>query len=635
MGVPKFYGEWIQRKNHELNSILQNGVPPLVSSLLLDMNGIIHDMASIVYSYGDNYNEPRAKLVAAANPVHLEVELFNAIGTKILQILTQVQPRDTIVLAVDGVAPYGKINQQRQRRFRAAAERTKTSVFDSNAITPGTDLMRNLDNYLKRWISTNEYALPPKVIYSSHMVPGEGEHKIMDFIRKGEIYSDGEGAHVLYGLDADLVMLSLVAPLDKIHLMREDINDVVSIDNLKYFISKEMNTTSAIDDFVFLLFFIGNDFLPHMPSLEDLSYAIDTLIHVYKAAGKSLIDNGNIIWDNLVYYLATLASVEEQLIEHEASRNVKYPSRMIEAATTTIQSISERPDTSVSSVISVKRTLNFDTFRSAWYSNALGPKGNTDIATFLLGEQPYQITSDRIINMCTDYLRGLAWVNSYYRGGIENINIEWSYLYHYTPLIVDLAAVAQSLTGIDGYEPVEGQTALNSVYQLLAVLPISSKQLLPVEVQKLSGTNSPIADLYPLDFKVELDGKTSDWQGIAILPFADIPRIIETVNTYVIFPPERATLFEVDNNVIIERNPELTNLLEQKQKVRQFLSAPRGRGVSRGRGRGQQFPTQRGRGRGRGTYQFPRGRGVREQGQGFGRRQNTETQDWKNMNLLL
>ena len=79
--------------------------------------------------------------------------------------------------------------------------------------------MMNLDKFLQNWILTNTSILPPKVIYSSVNSVGEGEHKIFLLMRQSQI--TGSHAHVLYGMDADLINLSMLAPLNKINLMRE------------------------------------------------------------------------------------------------------------------------------------------------------------------------------------------------------------------------------------------------------------------------------------------------------------------------------------------------------------------------------------------------------------------------------
>ena len=70
-------------------------------------------------------------------------------------------------MAIDGVAPRAKLNQQRSRRFRSAkdlAEATKdldlssqdggkgSTVFDSNCITPGTEFMARVSDTIKYFI---------------------------------------------------------------------------------------------------------------------------------------------------------------------------------------------------------------------------------------------------------------------------------------------------------------------------------------------------------------------------------------------------------------------------------------------------------------------------------------------------
>ena len=64
----------------------------------------------------------------------------------------------------------------------------RTSSFDSNKITPGTEYMMEICDNL-RWYIADRMSHNPAwqnvtVILSDGSVPGEGEHKIMDYIRR-------------------------------------------------------------------------------------------------------------------------------------------------------------------------------------------------------------------------------------------------------------------------------------------------------------------------------------------------------------------------------------------------------------------------------------------------------------------
>lgn len=104
-----------------------------------------------------------------------------------------VRPRRLLFLAVDGVAPRAKMNQQRARRFRAAkdaasqAERELKEAkgdeklkqldgdrFDSNCITPGTEFMVRLQTQLEYFLQTKMSIDPiwqrPRIVLSGHEV---------------------------------------------------------------------------------------------------------------------------------------------------------------------------------------------------------------------------------------------------------------------------------------------------------------------------------------------------------------------------------------------------------------------------------------------------------------------------------
>ena len=136
--------------------------------------------------------------------------MYLAIFKYIDRVFNIIRPRRILYMAVDGVAPRAKMNQQRSRRFRSAKDiedkrqeeqrlrsewssngkklpPEKPPTWDHNVITPGTGFMQRLSTFLRYYIhqrcSTDPGWKNVKVILSDASVPGEGEHKVMEFIR--------------------------------------------------------------------------------------------------------------------------------------------------------------------------------------------------------------------------------------------------------------------------------------------------------------------------------------------------------------------------------------------------------------------------------------------------------------------
>lgn len=165
-------------------------------------------------------------------------EIWLSIFNYISNIVDIIQPKKLLFLGLDGVAPRAKMNNQRSRRFNSAksyaameqrlndyGEKNEEN-FKNNCITPGTEFMAELNKQLRFFIQKKIQEDPEwqkfRVIFSGGDVPGEGEHKIMDFIREGcsqKIFSE-ESKHCLYGADADLIMLAMTLPIKNLCIIR-------------------------------------------------------------------------------------------------------------------------------------------------------------------------------------------------------------------------------------------------------------------------------------------------------------------------------------------------------------------------------------------------------------------------------
>ncbi|KAK4115600.1 putative 5-3 exonuclease [Canariomyces notabilis] len=211
-------------------------------NLYLDMNGIVHPC-----SHPEDKPAPK-------DEEEMMIEIFKYTD----RVVNMVRPRKLLMIAVDGVAPRAKMNQQRSRRFRAAQEAKEKEAdkqellkmlkkekgstmkeesvetvvkkaFDSNSITPGTPFMDILAASLRYWcaykLNTDPAWAKIKVIISDATVPGEGEHKIMEFVRsqRNSPEHDPNTRHVIYGLDADLIMLGLATHEPHFRVLREDV----------------------------------------------------------------------------------------------------------------------------------------------------------------------------------------------------------------------------------------------------------------------------------------------------------------------------------------------------------------------------------------------------------------------------
>lgn len=300
-----------------------------------------------------------------------EEQMFISIFNYIEHLFGKIKPKKLFFMAIDGVAPRAKMNQQRARRFRTALDvenarekairegkdMPKEEAFDSNCITPGTEFMAKLSQQLKYFvnkkISEDVDWQGVDIVLSGHEVPGEGEHKIMEYIRlaKAQPEYDPNVRHCLYGLDADLIMLGLLSHDPHFSLLREEVTfgrqskaKSKELEHQNFYLMhlcivreylelefqelKEegilgfpFDLERVIDDFILMAFFVGNDFLPNLPNLHINEGALALMFKIYKTVlpkgGGYINESGVINMDRLAILLEELSHVEYRFFESE------------------------------------------------------------------------------------------------------------------------------------------------------------------------------------------------------------------------------------------------------------------------------------------------------------------------------
>lgn len=296
MGIPSYFSYVLRKHKNILTPIKYKNI----DILFIDANSIIYDSLSDNNIYVGTYE-------------------------KILNLIKLINPKKTYVM-FDGIVPIAKMKQQKERRYKSYVTKhilDNKHKFNTNKITPGTPFMNNLDSFfIDKFKNNND------IYYSGPNEKGEGEHKILNIIRN----SDKKLTNVIYGLDADLIMLSLLAYPHIIYLHREtkhfkyikwvkeDENYYLNIENLANHLSTilKRNIYDSIKDYCILCFICGNDFLPHFPSINIRNNAIDYLINIYiRSNNKLTTSDNNIDWDALQTIFYNISLEEKELIKKE------------------------------------------------------------------------------------------------------------------------------------------------------------------------------------------------------------------------------------------------------------------------------------------------------------------------------
>jgi 5'-3' exonuclease len=501
MGVPGFARTLFKK----YKNIVSKYEDKNIDNLYLDANCLIHPVC--LKTYYDNKN---------VEPSELERKMCNAVIEYITFLTDMVKPNKLIYIAVDGVAPMAKIKHQRLRRFKSVREyEIKASIakkynidyprpWNNSAISPGTIFMSKLTTAIFHNIKNKENV--NKYIFSTYNTPSEGEHKILQHIKKS-IESENT---MIYGLDADLIYLALAANKSNIYLLREskEINtnlegfSIIDIDKMKQAICDEITHHIDLDrfikDYIFIGFLLGNDFLPALPSTNyrfpyDNLNGYTIIIKIYNEVftGDYIITIDNKInIDMFKLFISRLASIEDLYFKESVLVRQHIP--QCESNNPFDQQIHNLENLLFKIDDPIK--FQYPGYKERYYTH-------------------YNINKKDAIEK---YLEGLQWTMQYYYD--ECGDWLWYYNYEQAPFVSD---IKEYLDNNEFKYSVfnDKQIYVKPLQQLLMIIPHKSRYLLPKSYQHLSSPN----DKFELDFLM----KNKFWQAV---PRIDMINSLEIIN---------------------------------------------------------------------------------------------------------
>uniref|UniRef100_A0A8I3X1T6 5'-3' exoribonuclease 1 n=1 Tax=Callithrix jacchus TaxID=9483 RepID=A0A8I3X1T6_CALJA len=408
-------------------------------------------------------------------------------------------------------------------------------------------LHEHLKYFVNMKISMDKSWQGVTIYFSGHETPGEGEHKIMEFIRseKAKPDHDPNTRHCLYGLDADLIMLGLTSHEAHFSLLREEVRfggkkaqrvcapeettfHLLHLSLMREYIDYEFSVLKEkitfkydieriIDDWILMGFLVGNDFIPHLPHLhinhDALPLLYGTYITILPELGGYINESGHLNLPRFEKYLVKLSDFDREHFSEvfvdlkwfESKVGNKYLNEAAGVAAEEARNYKEN------------KKLKGQENSLCW---AALDKNEGEMVTSKDNLEDETEDDDLFETEFRQYKR------TYYMTKMGVDVVSEYYPYHYAPFLSDIRNISTLRIHFELGKP------FKPFEQLLAVLPAASKNLLPTCYQHLmTSEDSPIIEYYPPDFKTDLNGKQQEWEAVVLIPFIDEKRLLEAMET--------------------------------------------------------------------------------------------------------
>lgn len=551
MGIPTYFSHVIRKYPNVLSKLKTLFLSNKKTSLLVKRDGnnsVNHEKVDRLYLDSNSIIYDSISEIPFDGIATFENKLIHQVCKKIEEYITLVSPGKLAFIAFDGIAPQAKLKQQKNRRYKSWYMKqydhnvsnndlttyvpNKTS-WDTSAITPGTEFMNKLNLQIRYYFRNAKQFNTQSIIISGSDEAGEGEHKIMYHIRNSSEMSTENILNdkvFVYGLDADLIMLTLnhTSCCPNLYLFRETPEFIKSVNrNLdpceNYvidigYLKSSINTCifgndththhkrhgdsreCCIEDYMFICFLLGNDFLPHFPSLNirtlGMDYVIDTYRNIILNKNIRIItknkENHKVInWKHLRLLIKELAKNEKMNFMTEHKHRDKMEKRVREIRETKKVNDSDVFEVYMLDIPILERPVEkyINPYDHGWESRYYDMLCGIDLCELNKTEnknmkQMHRNEIPEIKSMCINYLEGLEWTYNYYTG--QRMDWSWSYRYNYAPLLYDLQyiipyAEEKQIVADDEIISVPSNT---DVEQLSYTLPNASRYLLPIPIQR-------------------------------------------------------------------------------------------------------------------------------------------------------
>jgi len=525
MGIPSYFSHIV--KNHR-NIIKEYNTRMAIQNLYLDCNSLIYEAA-----HNTEYKKS-----------NIDNIIIKKVCEKLVYYINLIKPSNKVFIAFDGVAPVAKLEQQRNRRYKSGFQEeiiydlsNKESIkqWDTISITPGTNFMNKLVKDINIYFKNVKKFNVNEIIISNSDIAGEGEHKIYKYIRENPEYHKNTKT-IIYGLDADLIMLTLnhLHIAKELYLFRETPEFIKSLDkslnpNSNYILdipefgnklSLELNNNNIpstnqeknkVFDYILLCFLLGNDFLPHFPALNIRTNGITILTDVYNNEignkNKNLTNGTKIIWKNLRKIINELSLNEHTYIMEEYSIRKKWRRNLNRQTNTPEDELNMIP------IIDNSVELYINPNEKGWEERYY--KELFDI----------RIDEEKKKEICLNYLQGLEWTLKYYTEGC--IDWRWKYHYNYPPLLVDLIKYMPYFE-TNLLEKKE-KNPVSSLTQLAYVLPGNKLNYLPNNLHKIIREKHP--EWHGLNYSFKWAFCKYFWESHEVMPEIDVNELEDIVSS--------------------------------------------------------------------------------------------------------